>query len=143
MKSRDHFNLTSATIRSTLFSRGFTLSLSKVLLCLRAEVLTSLQFTIAGGDLVHDAEINAYLRARSIQRHREYVHAAHAEPPFGSLSLHRDRFRFASERAVKVGLDLANTLQVEATMLSFQFPAAPIFPLKWVKSTGRLESRKP
>ena len=58
MKSHDHFNLPSTTVRSALFGREFALGSSEVLLCLGAKVVAFLEFTVTRGNLVHDAEIS-------------------------------------------------------------------------------------
>src|ERR1039458_6692692 len=95
MESHDLINLASTTVRSALFGREMTLSSSEILLCICAEVLAFPHFTVTGGDLVHDAEIDANLAAGRFQRHRGHLQATHAEPPLGSFALHGDGLRIA------------------------------------------------
>jgi hypothetical protein len=130
MKSRDLFNLVTTTIRTALFGREFTLGSCEVLSSLGSELLALFAFAITRSNLVHDSEIDANFAAGSLQRHRGHVHAVHVQPPLGALTLHGNRLRITGERPVKVSLDLANPLQIKASVVSFQFPATTISPLE-------------
>jgi hypothetical protein len=107
------------------------------------EMLALFEFTITRGKLVHNSEINANFATGWLQRLSGHVDTANVQPPLGALALHGDRFWFAREWSVIIGLDLANSHEIEPSVLSFQFPSTTIFPLKRVESTGRFESRKP
>jgi len=77
MQSHDLFNLTSMSVRSSLFSREFTLGLGEVLPGFGAEKIAFLEFTVTGGNLVDDAEINTNLTTCWYKRHRGHIHATH------------------------------------------------------------------
>jgi hypothetical protein len=142
MYSGDFFYLASAAVRISLLRGEASLGVSQLLTCEGTKKIALDQFSVTGGDKVHNSEVDADFSSCRDKLLRGHVDAAHVHPPLGAFALYGDGLWDAFKRPVAVHLDLTNAKQPKTPLFGYEFPARAIFPLKGIEALRRPKARK-